>query len=207
MLRLASDGEIDVILATYIDRLGRNAGSNLELFEKLQGEFDVEIVTLDGKVNTDTESGFLKAGVESIIAQFSINKRARKSLESRIEEFRQKNWHSWYHKVPLGYKEIEDCDWIKVDEEEAEVVRDAFRQFLEQDLYGAYTATSDYLEKKYDMEIDGKEIKELLTRPVYAGKPTLSSDSVRTLVGEKVIVEDESLVIVDEDTYEAAQKK
>ncbi|KXB07125.1 hypothetical protein AKJ52_00875 [candidate division MSBL1 archaeon SCGC-AAA382C18] len=136
----------------------------------------------------------LKASVEAFMSESEVKSLVERTQGGKKAKFRDKKWI--HPKVPFGYEE--DGDWISVDEEKKDIVREIFDKFVECE---NYTETARYINEKFGDRLDGEikryKIKLVVKNPVYKGKPTY---------GDEVDVPDPHLSIVDQDLFEESQK-
>ena len=203
---LASRGLVDRLYVTKLNRIGRCAPETLYFVYKLQNDLDVSIVMEHDHIDISTNLNDLLMATMSILGgHFSVEQRVTSSIESQISQFENdKDWWVFHNQVPLGYQEAED-DWIEVTEREAQIVRELFEYFIDKE---SYTKTAEYISRKYGAdgyEMTRYRVKRILTRDVYIGKPSKTLDTDRVEDNE-IGVDDPSLKIVAEKTFEAAQK-
>lgn len=206
VFRLASAGEITHLLVDDVDRLGRTTPETLYFIHLLQTECDVEIISSAGRIDTTQIRGLIETTMRTLMSDVAVKGRARKATNTRIHRFvQQRQWSTWFHTIPLGYTERED-GWIETDTEEIEVAEDLFDHFLKSE---SYSGTKRYLNEEYQDRLESRltrsQIKQLLQKPVYKGKPTIPIGSVRKEETEKT-VDDSGLAIVDEDTFDSVQR-
>ena len=203
---LASRGLVDRLYITKLNRIGRCAPETLYFVYKLQNDTDVTIVMEHDYIDISTSLNDLLMATMSILGgHFSVEQRVTSSIKSQISQFQNdKDWWVFHNQVPLGYEEAEN-DWIKVTEEEAQVVRELFEYFIDEE---SYTKTAEYISRKYGEDgyrMTRYRVKRILTRDVYIGSPSKTLDTDRVEDNE-VAVDDPNLKIVDEEIFEAAQK-
>lgn len=207
---LARRGEISYVLVDDIDRIGRHAAETIFYLYELRCEFEVTLVTsADEELDVDRVQDLTQAVMKALSSQMANENRARRAQASVIEKFKEKNWSVIFNTTPLGYALTED-DWLRVDPEEADVVRTIFEQFLEVDLEGAYSATADALaDRGYDLS--SRTVKHIVSRPVYIGKPTVDTTHPNSSGGpasdEGISVADPDLQIINEGMFERAAAK
>jgi len=110
-------GDIDVIILYSLDRISRDALTTLAL-ERLLDEFNVELHTVEGAIDTSTPDGWLNFAVKSLLSEHErrqIRYRTRKSLEYK------KSNGQVVGSVPYGYRR-EEKELVPVEEEQ-EIIR------------------------------------------------------------------------------------
>lgn len=205
VFRLASSGEISYLLVDDADRLGRTTPETLYFIHLLQTECEVEILTSAGRLDTTQIQGLIETTMRTLMSHVAVKGRARKATNTRIHRFiEQRQWSTWFHTVPLGYKERDD-GWIAKDKDEVEIAKDLFNHFLESE---SYSVTTRYLNKTYQDYLESpltrSQIKQLLQKPVYKGKPTIPVNSVNKEESKRS-VDDTELAIVDADMFDSVQ--
>lgn len=205
VFHLASNGQITHLLTQDVDRLGRSTPETLYFIHILQEECNVEIITPTGELDVTEVQGLIETTMKTLMSHVAVMGRSRKANNTVVHRFtKQKQWLSWFQLVPFGYRETED-GWIEPVPEKVEVVQDIFAHFLESE---SYTGTRRYINEQYGEELDNhfarSQIKRLLKRQVYVGKPTISVSNIKEDKDE-ICVEDSDLQLVDEETYERVE--
>lgn len=199
---LALQGEIDYVLIDDVDRVGRHAAETIFYLYELRTTCGVTVITAQsGELDVTDFKDLVAVMLKSLMSQMTNELRARRAQNGRIEEFEQGNWTTYYNTAPLGYRLTED-DWLELDSAEAETVRQLFETFLEVDIQGAYSRTTDRVE---GFSGSSHRLKVILQARVYIGEPGVDAEHPDT--GEPVFVEDSDLEIVDEEVFEQAQEK
>ena len=163
LMAAVSEGELASVVTPKIDRLGRNARHNLDLFER----FDAAEVTLyspDGRDHTDK---FIRT-VESAIAE-----RERENVSERVKAVTPaKRARGSYNGGPRPYGyEFEEAGGLVPREAEAEIIRRLFRDFNDgQSLRGiARALNSEGVRGPLGGAWSQGRIAERLDMPLYAG--------------------------------------
>ncbi|WP_152039934.1 recombinase family protein [Salinigranum salinum] len=211
LLQLSEDLPVDCIVVDKVDRLGRRAPQTLSMVDTLQHDFGVTIVTPTSRIDIMTIEGLVSASFSIIMADVENRNRGERVQKGKVTAFRNRNWDSWFRKVPFGYKKKGDWTdpnaterWIEVDESTRGVVEAIFTHFNDiKDMTAPYAEVSRHTEREYGVEMRGSDIKGILQNPVYVGKPVAQ---VTMMDGRSIteIVEDESLRLIDEETQEQA---
>ena len=203
VFRLAQRDEIEYLLVEDVDRIGRVAAETLYFLYVLQKECDVMLLTPAGPKDLSSHEGLLSTTLMSLMAQIQNDIRTRKATQNRLTRFiEEKDWTSYNPVIPLGYDETED-DWITINSDEADIVREMFNSFLEKEMYAG---TKRYLKDAYSEDVlDGHCVKTLLNEHAYVGKPQVPAGVAEDYAGPRVLDEPE-LQIVDKETFEEAQR-
>lgn len=214
LLKVIEDQSVDCVVVHKVDRLGRRAPQTLSMVDTIQNDFGVTIVSPKSRIDVGTIDGLISTAFSVIMADVENRIRGERVQKGKVTAFRNRNWPSWFRKVPFGYKKKGDWTdpnaserWIEIDEDEKDVVEEIFRYFNGiEDLTGPYAEVSRHIEQEYGVEMRGSDIKEILQNPVNVGKPVAQ---VTMTDGEAIVetVEDESLRIIDEETQRQALAK
>lgn len=202
----AEQGKIDRLYVTKLNRIGRCAPETLYFVYQLQAKMDVTIVVGHDHIDISRNLNDLLMATMSILGgHFSTEKRVTSSIKSQITQFKDdRDWGVFHNYVPVGY-EADGDDWIQVADEEVGVVQDLFEHFVREE---SYTDTAEYISRKYGedgFDMTRGRISRILRRSLYVGRPSKTLDTDRVDQNE-IVVEDPGLQIVDEETFESAQK-
>jgi hypothetical protein len=103
-----------------------------------------------------------------------------------------------------------DDGWIEPDESLRDVVEFTFEVFPEAKLSRAYSQTAQAVRATYQSlgpEFDAKEVKKIVSRPVYAGRPAPGADDEDRIDDMDNVEYDESIQIIDLDDYRKTEEK
>ena len=156
MLEDAEAKKFTAILIYKLDRFSRSLKDLILTIDKLK-EWGIDFVSLQDKIETTSANGKLMFHIISAFAEFERN-----MISDRTKfTMRSKASHGGFiTKAPKGYKLINKK--LLIDEQEAQQVREIFKEFLE-------TSTSlTRLAKKHNMTTSG--LKKLLQNTTYLGK-------------------------------------
>ncbi|WP_420182089.1 recombinase family protein [Haloarcula sp. KBTZ06] len=203
---LAEMGEISHLIVDDISRIGRSAPETLAFIANLKSDHDVTILTPTGPLDISQLEDLIQATMHSLVAHMSTQYRSRSSLRSKISNFvDDKDWDSWYDKVPIGYN-LADDGWLEVCSEEVDVVDAMFDRFLKTH---SYAETARYLNRKYGNKIENNltyyGVKQAIQNRIYVGEPsiTIYSDKIDD---EDRVVRDSNLQLLGEEKYQSAQE-
>jgi DNA invertase Pin-like site-specific DNA recombinase len=116
LLNLIDMRKVSEVIATRVDRLGRDASATDALIV-LAAKKGVRLTTLDGgAVETDTPTGFLMARISTSLAEMEsrmLSQRVRRGLEQR-----RKRRMPCRGRAPWGYRITEDRSGIEPDPSE-----------------------------------------------------------------------------------------
>jgi DNA invertase Pin-like site-specific DNA recombinase len=168
---LAKEGEIDAVVVSDIDRLGRIADKTIRFAKHLRKEHDVYIIAnvrwYDLSNGDDLETFCAKAGRAE-----SENKkrggRGNRAKLAKLLEDRSSAYLTWFRRVPFGYKQVGDTKGIEpAGDYREEVCKAIFEVFLEVDERGGeYAETERRVKNRFQHHVDATqelEIKKILT--------------------------------------------
>ena len=212
---------VDYILVYKLSRFGRNAADILNSLERVQ-EYGVELICVEEGIDSSQTSGKLLISVLSAVAEIERENILEQTMNGRKEKARQGGWNGG--PAPYGY--ILKDNQLFVKEEEAEIVRQIFEQFVDTNKGCGGIAKSLNLQgvpktkttKKALTVWSAHCIKALLDNPVYVGKIAYGrrvrekvkgkKDEYRVIRSDDYILRDgKHEAIIDEDTWERATKK
>ena len=122
-------GSIQVVMATGLDRFGRNVKKFLEFFEFIQ-EHDVDLVVTHYQIDTASPTGKLIITILMALAEMQSFQIGKKQLESRQE--RNDEGIRGGGSIPLGYDYDPKKSGIYViNKKEAEIVKLIFKLYRE----------------------------------------------------------------------------
>ncbi len=173
--KLRSDilrGDIDVVMATGLDRFGRNVAKFLEFFEFLR-ELNIDLVVTQYQIDTTTPIGQLIITILMALAEMQRLQYSEKQIGTQHTRF--KRGRRTGGSVPLGFDEHPTEKGLYViNEEEAEIVRLAFDLYLKLKNLAAVTR---------ELNKRGFRTKRVKTRKgkIKGGKP-FAADSVKYIL-------------------------
>lgn len=209
IVRLVQHPQIQYFFVHDVDRIARWNSFCIFLIEVFTRNFDVTVVTDDGELDLDRLEGLATTWVTSMAGEIENRNKAKRTLGGQIEQFVEGNYESWFNKIPIGYEDSEEKLLVK-NEDEIEIVEAMFETFNEADESRPYAATRDKINPQYG-QILGEELthdwlKEMLTDPIYIGKPTVSGESIGD-DGQEATLDKPDLQIIDEDLFEQVNEK
>ncbi len=206
ILKLVDEYEVDYLVVTRINRLGRDALKTINLIGRLRTEFGVKLVT-----NRFKELDFAKHEHRPIIitqageAQRTNESRSESAQRGVIQSFKNKNWNAVYDKPPYGY-ESTNQGWIRPKMSAAANVRKIFGTFVSATPSRAYTETAEAFPRQ---DFTTSQVKEIVSNEIYVGwaiAVIMDTCGLSTNLFAETKYERE-LVIVSDDLFEMAQRK
>ncbi|RGF97755.1 recombinase family protein [Firmicutes bacterium AM55-24TS] len=158
-----ADGKIDMVLVYKLDRLSRSQKDTLYLIEDVFIKNNVNFASITENFDTSTPFGRAMIGILSVFAQLEREQFRERSIMGKDARAKEGLHHGGG--APTGYDYIDGQ--LIINKEEAELIKEAYRLFLEDDMtmMGIAAKLSVFSEKfKYD-----HRIRKMLTNPLYAG--------------------------------------
>lgn len=213
VFKLAKFKDIDYLLVEKIDRIGRNAAETLFFISKLQRDCGVKLLTPGGERDVDEIEGLMHTTLMSLMAEVQNQIRTEKATKEKIRQFlSEKNWKCVSPKVPLGYTETED-DWLKINPDEVEIVREIFRKFVDCE---SYSETETHIEEMFGEDVlEGHRLKTILQESAVIGRPKVPDQWIVDTQFENDLHEPDLNLLaedydddrqVSEETFEKAQQ-
>ncbi|UWR01910.1 recombinase family protein [Ruegeria conchae] len=177
LMQAVDENRVDQIVVYKIDRLTRSLADFAKLVERLETA-DASFVSVTQSFNTSTSMGRLTLNVLLSFAQFEREVTAERIRDKIAASKRKGLWMGG--NVPLGYQA--DGRTLKIDEEEAEVIKALY------DLYLEHQSILDVKEQAKALGFrsrrrecpggrvtggkffDRGHIHHLLSNPIYAGR-------------------------------------
>ena len=214
---------VDYILVFKLSRFGRNAADVLNSLQYIQ-DFGVNLICVEDGIDSSKDSGKLTITVLSAVAEIERENILVQTMEGRKQKAREGKWNGG--QAPFGYELDTENSTLIVVPEEAEIVRIIFDKFVHSDM-GAdsianYLNQHGYSKKRVrEHEVSHFArglIRGILDNPVYIGKIAYGKSATEKVKGTRDqyrrVVQDDYLIadgnheaIIDNDTWEAAQKK
>jgi len=195
IMELKERGEVDELWVTNIDRIGRECRKLLLFFLNLCDDDVVVIRTPEKVYGLKDLSSLLVYVIAAHAAEQKNKDRTNAVVAGKAQAFKQGRWNK---PVPTAYRKAKD-EWL-------EKIPDPNWEPLIKDVYAILFRIRkiEHVRRRVNEKYRGflpkpltrHQIKRILSDPVYMGKPQHLG----------VIVEDPSLVYVDEKTFVEAQK-
>ncbi len=177
LMQAVDDNRVDQIVVYKIDRLTRSLADFAKLVERLDAA-DASFVSVTQSFNTSTSMGRLTLNVLLSFAQFEREVTAERIRDKIAASKRKGLWMGG--NVPLGYQA--DGRTLKIDEEEAEIIRALYGLYLEHQTILDVKEQAEALELRSRRRerpggrvtggkpFDRGHIHHLLSNPIYAGR-------------------------------------
>jgi site-specific DNA recombinase len=166
----------DVVVTWEFTRIGRNLRQTLERIDRLH-EQGVELVSLEGDLDTTTAAGKLQYQVLLVLAEFERNRLGERLRHTHEQIAREGRWKGG-GTPPLGYKYTPGAKVLEVEPEEAEIVRELYR--LRDAGASIHTLIREMdargVKGKRGARLDYSAISQTLRNPTYIGKRVHKGD-------------------------------
>jgi len=133
MLSLVRAGEINTIITWHTDRLYRRLRDLVDLVELAENN-PIRILTVKaGDIDLSTPSGRMSAGMLGQVARYEVEQKGARQAAANEQRAGKGVWG--FSNRPYGYERIDGQ--VRVLEDEAAVIREAYERFLAgETLYG-----------------------------------------------------------------------
>ena len=189
MLEDMKQGPFQYLVCYRLDRLGRNLADLALLIEKLNREH-TEFVSIKEHFDTTTPMGKAMVYFSGVLAQMEREQIVERVRDNMFLLARSGRWLGG--STPLGFhvkeklygeEKIRKAFYLEVEEKEAEILRQIFREFLSSH---SFTKTAQKLTEKKIFTRRGRAytpetIGEILENPVYCQSGKLAYDYFASL--------------------------
>ncbi len=164
--------DIKYVLVYKLSRFGRNAADILNSIELIQS-YDINLIATEEGIDSSQTSGKLLISVLSAVSEIERENILEQTMNGRREKARQGGWNGGF--APYGY-ELVNGEFIVIPEE-ADVVRDIYNMFVEENM------SSNAIAHRLNLQGREKELKKnrslinwsldavknILKNPIYKG--------------------------------------
>lgn len=213
MLEDAKRGMFDVLFVKDVSRFARNTLDSLESVRMLK-DHNVDIVFVNNQGILETSSELMFTIMSAMAQEESVNMSKRVKFGKRQNAFKGRvpNIVYGYDKVPGEYFSLH------INEEESEVVKRIFQLYTEEGegcLAIANILNSEGLRTKRGCMWSQNAITRIIRNPIYIGQIVHGREATKEIYSNKrekkaqsewVVVDNQSLRILDDDTFYKAQK-
>jgi site-specific DNA recombinase len=126
----ARNGKFKKVIFKRLSRFGRNAKDLLNLYSEFEEEYNVGLVSLDGKFDTTTPTGKLMRTVLAGIAEFDRELIIEQMREGKISKLNKRE--IFIGEVPYGYRFVKEARKMEVDQEQRDVYKKIVDLYLNQ---------------------------------------------------------------------------
>ncbi len=212
---------VSYVLVFKLSRFGRNAADILTSLQIMQ-DSNVNLICVEDGIDSSKDSGKLVITILSAVSEIERENILVQTMEGRRQKAREGKWNGGF--APYGFSLISGK--LEIEESEAEAIRLIFDKYVNTDM-GA-NGIAKYLQQQgihKKEKQNGKNpffsaglIRQILDNPVYNGKISYGRRKNEKIAGTRgkyhIVKQDDFMVsegiheaIIDEDTWEKAQKK
>ena len=186
MIKLCRQGKIDMILTKSLSRFARNTLDSIDYIRELRA-LGIAVVTEKEHINTLTEDSEMLITILSCFAQAESESISKNVSWGVRQSFKNGNVPIQYEKL-LGYKKGEN-NLPEIVPEEAEIVKDIFRSYLDgmslQQITGLLNSRG--IKTKYKRtEWKSEVVKSILTNEKYTGDALLQKTYITDCITKKM---------------------
>lgn len=131
--RLLDDAENELIKTVYIyklDRLSRDTADTLELMYRILPKFGVKVVSMTEEIRTDNPMDKVMLTMNAAMNQYEREVIRMRMSAGMVERVKKGYWMGG-GRIPWGYYYDRNDGILHVDEEQAEMVRSAYKLYLD----------------------------------------------------------------------------
>lgn len=220
--------DVDYVLVFKLSRFGRNTADTLNSLQYME-DYGVNLLCVEDNIDSAGASGKLIISVLVAVAEIERSNIQEQTMAGRKQKARDGKWNGGF--APYGYqlvaKEGERAKVLEINEEEAELVRLIYKQYLGGMGIGnvAKWLNDNGYTKKIRQNgsvslISVAFVKGVLDNPVYSGKIAYGRRKTEKIEGTRnefhVVKQDRDSyklypgqheAIIDEDTWYRVQAK
>ena len=211
--------DISYVLVFKLSRFGRSAADVLNSLQILQ-DYGVNLCCVEDNIDSGQSYGKIMITILSLVAEIERENIGVQTMAGRIEKAREGRWNGGI--PPYGYTLVNGE--LFIDEEEAEIIREIYKQFLSHGINAVakYMNSHGYRRKihkngKYE-GFSYEFVQSVLDNPVYKGKIAYGRRKKEKIPGtrnethvvkQSTYQEYEGLheAIIDEDLWNKAHEK
>lgn len=208
---------VSYILVFKLSRFGRNAADVLNSLQFIQ-DFGVNLICVEDGIDSFRDSGKLTITVLSAVAEIERENILVQTMEGRRQKAREGKWNGG--QAPYGYRPDKENDTIRIEPEEAEVVRLIYSLYVNEGMGIAeickYLSEHGYTKARLREREVGHFtkalIKNVIDNPVYVGKIAYGKIVTQKIKGTRdqyhrikadnyLLADGRHEAIIDEDQY------
>lgn len=131
--KLLDDAENDLIKTVYIyklDRLSRDTADTLELMYRILPKFGIKVVSMTEEIRTENPMDKVMLTMNAAMNQYEREVIRMRMSAGMLERVKKGYWIGG-GKIPWGYCYDKNDGILHIDKEQAEMVRNAYRLYLD----------------------------------------------------------------------------
>lgn len=193
MIRHIEENKIKTVIVYKLDRLSRKQKDVLSLLEDVFEKNKVGFRSATEPFDTSTPFGKAMIGVLAVFAQLDRDMIIERLTNGRRQRVSSGKWQGG--RVPFGYTWNKDLQELEIFEDEARIVKDIYRMYLDGH---SRLAISEWVSKRTNSRvIDHSSIRDILSRPIYKGKLLNSGKEVDGI--HDAIIDEKTWISVQEE--------
>ena len=216
MIRLCKRGKVDMIMVKAISRFARNTVDCLK-YTRLLKDIGVDVFFEEQKLHSTQPGAELYITIYGCLAQSESENLSANVIWGKLQSAKEGKVHFNY-KAMLGYKKGADGN-PEIVEDEAEIVRFIYNEFLRGESMGAIAKKLNYKNVKTALGYSWHQsiIKSILSNEKYKGDAIINKTFVVNYLTKKVkknngerpkyYVENSHPAIIDESTFARVQQE
>ena len=225
-IKSGNPDNVDFVLVYKLSRFGRNAADALASLKQMR-KHGVELYCAEESIDSTGGPGYLMITIMAAVAEIERENILVQTMAGRHQKAREGKWNGG--QAPYGYKINSETGVLEIDEEEAEIVRLMFDQFVNYGLgingVARWLEANGYRKKlrgngKYTL-FSAHTVKTIIDNPVYVGKIAYGrrrveriededeeTEVVRRLKNDEYgLYDGKHEAIISEELWEEAQEK
>ena len=197
----------EAILLWKFSRFARNREDSIVYKSMLRKQCGIDVISISENIGDDKMSILIEALIEAMDEYYSVNL-SEEVKRGMYEKFQR---GGVLGPAPFGYKNNKDTKDFEIDENNAEIIRDVFKDFLQGKPMRAIAQELNFkgIKTVRGNLWDNRGIEYLLQNPVYIGKHRWSATkhTKRDYYGENVeIIDGTHAPIIDDEIFKKVQK-
>jgi site-specific DNA recombinase len=165
LIRHVEEKKINAVVVLKLDRLSRKQKDVLYLLEEVFEKHNVIFKSATEPFDTSTPLGKAMIGVLAVFAQLERDMIVERTTTGKRQRISGGKWGGG--NVAFGYMWNKEDERLEVVEEEASVVREIFSRYIKGE---SRESLALWASKRTSRYIDNTIVKNILSRPTYAGK-------------------------------------
>lgn len=130
LLDNAESGLIDTVYIYKLDRLSRDTADTLELMYRILPKFGVKVVSMTEEIRTENPMDKVMLTMNAAMNQYEREVIRMRMSAGMLERIKKGYWMGG-GRIPWGYYYDRNDGILHVDEEQAQMVRNAYRLYLD----------------------------------------------------------------------------
>ncbi len=204
-------GRADGVIATSLDRMWRDFIEQHNGINLIHHQWGRTVVVLDENLNLQTAAGRLVTRMKAVVSQHERERTSERVTDVMRWRAEQGKWNGG--PPPHGYSLPEKKKPLVINREEATIVRDIFRLFLQKGTIRGVTLALNHAGKRTrrGQLWANQTIRRILTSPLYIGmliynkRNTTGEKTTARGQDEHILVPEALPAIVDAATFTAVQ--